>query len=263
MSRLKSMILACLIVSLIISCKKEPNPVYPPGDINPSKVFVQFVDFISNEPISNLEISLWNNTYNNTSKSASLFTDNNGNCQFLESRSGRFLIPESNTYLPMKFSVLSPGITDNNELLVNPFRFEFLEKKGIDNYYRVKLFKKANTIIHLQQVNKYPSANSHVFITMSPYFYNQKSNSFKSYSSLDNIQPPFQGAILLKDSAMLDVKINVSMASDIENMITWHVYTYPPYVDYDFPPDWIVLKKESIRNIQLSANQSNEILIQF
>lgn len=263
MSHLKRMILVCFIGSLIISCKKEPNPVYPPGDINPPKLLVQFVDFISNEPISNLELSLWNNTYNNISKYASLITDNNGYCQFLESRSSRFLIPESDIYLPMKFPVLSPGITNNNELIVNPLGFEFLEKKGIDKYYRVKLFKKANTIIHLQQVNKYPSANSPVFLTMSPYFYNQKSNSFKSYSSLDNILPPFQGAILLKDSAMLDIKINVSMAADIENIITWYVYTYPPYLDYDFPPDWIILKKESMRNIQLSVNQSNEILIQF
>lgn len=258
------MLFSCIGL-LSISCKKQPNPDYTPRDTDntPPNVYFQFVDFISNEPVSNLELSLWCDSNKNVFKSAFLFTDNNGYCRFLESRTPRFMIPETSTYLQMKNHISLPGITDNNGLLLNPLGFEFIEKKGKDNYYRVKLLKKANTIIHLQQVNKYQTVNSVASLSISPFFYNQKSNSFIHYSSLDNNKPPFSGEIVLNDSAMLDLKIDVSLAADIENMISWNVHTYPSGTDFDFPPDPIVIKKGSIRNIHFSTTRPNEILFQF
>jgi 5-hydroxyisourate hydrolase-like protein (transthyretin family) len=265
MSHIKRMMIFACIGLFAISCKKQPNPDFTPGDTDntPPKVYVQFIDFISNEPVNNLELSLWRDSNNNIFKSASLFTDYNGYCQLSESRTVRFIIPETTTYLQTKNYISSAGLTDNNALLLNSLGLEFIEKKGKDNYYRVKLLKKANTIIHLQQVNKYQTVNSVALLSLSPFFYYQNRNSFIFYSSLDNTKPPLAGEIVLNDSAMLDIKINLSLAADIENMISWNVHTYPSGTDYDFPPDPIVIKKGSVRNVYFSTTGSNEILIQF
>jgi hypothetical protein len=241
--------LFALILYLPIAFCRKPDP--SSNNLTRHKSQIQFVDYITGIPISNLQVKRWN--YKDSSNGGtylvykdSFQTDSDGNCIFERSEVNDYLGWTSVDYFDDDLeTVPGNGLPRTNSLY-------FVKTDDNVSYYQAKLFPKIEVTIHIKQVTpiKTDSTSIGTYLYLSSLAYNNGSSrneisliteqNFlpKCYSCTDmSIYPP------IKENELLDIKINGYLAKNLFNNLKFSIRSY----DSSFFP---LIFKEGILSIE-------------
>lgn len=255
---------AILYLSLA-SCRK-PDESTNTLDLTPIKSQIQFVDYTTGNPISNLQVKRWNFRNSTNSGSSvgykdSLITNADGNCIFEKSEANDFIGWSSVEYFDDYLeTIYGNGIAQNNSL-------QFIKKEGYTRYYQAKLFPKIEVTVHIKQLtpiqpDSSPLVTTYLNLSAVAYDNGIARNEIslvteKNFLPECNSCPEYSNYIKIKENELLDIKIKGYLVKNLFNNLNFSVLS----ADNSFFP--LIIKQGTFLIENRIIGSQSEIYITF
>jgi hypothetical protein len=213
---------------LLAFCRKSDSTT---TQLKPNKSSLQFLDYTTGNPISNLEVKRWN--FRDSSNGGtyliykdSFHTDGEGNCIFDKSEANDYISWSSDDYFDDDLEVVpGNGVPRTNSLFL-------LKTEENISYYQAKLFPKIEVTIHIKQLTPIQpdSTSPGTYLYLSALAYNNGTArneislvTEQQFLPKCNACPDKINYLVIKKNELLDIKVKGFLAKNYFNSMKFFV----------------------------------------